>query len=109
MEIRGRFLPSRVYSRWKWTVRFGLLIVPFLSFLAGGLTLYLTPGTYRSTTLIELENGPATPKVGPELHEFTVQSLISGLFAALLLPYLMELAFPPRHTASPTPDPVDAL
>lgn len=102
MEIRGRFLPSRVYSHWKWTVRFGLLLIPFLSFLAGGLTSTSPRAPYRSTPLIELENGP-------ELHEFTVQSLISGLFAALPPPYLMELAFPPRHTASPTPDPVDAL
>jgi hypothetical protein len=27
-EITGRFLPSRAYGRWKWAVRFGLLIVP---------------------------------------------------------------------------------
>jgi uncharacterized protein involved in exopolysaccharide biosynthesis len=58
MEIRGRFLPSRVYSRWKWTVRFGLLLVPFLIFLSGGLILFLTPDKYRSSTLFSLENGP---------------------------------------------------
>jgi hypothetical protein len=57
-EVGGRFLPSRVYCRWKWTVRFGLLIVPFLVFLSGALLLFLTPNRYRSTTLVELENGP---------------------------------------------------
>jgi DNA segregation ATPase FtsK/SpoIIIE-like protein len=57
-EIRGRFLPSRVYSRWKWTVRLGLLLVPFLIFLSGGLILFLTPNQFRSTTLFSMENAP---------------------------------------------------
>lgn len=57
-EIRGRFLPSRVYSRWKWTVRFGLLLVPFLILLSGGITLFLSANKYRSTTLFGLGNGP---------------------------------------------------
>lgn len=58
MEIRARFLPSRIYSRWKWTVRSGLLLVPFFTFLTGGLLLYLTPTRYRSTALVEFENAP---------------------------------------------------
>ena len=58
MEVRGRFLPSRIYSRWRWTVRTGLLLVPLLVFLSGALILYLSPNRYKSTTLIELENGP---------------------------------------------------
>jgi hypothetical protein len=63
MEIRARFLPSRVYSRWKWTVRGGLLLVPFFSFLAGGLHLYLSPTRYRSTALVEFENSPPAPEL----------------------------------------------
>ena len=62
-DLGGRFLPSRVYCRWKWTVRFGLLVVPFLIFLSGALLLYLTPNRYRSTTLVELENGPQVREV----------------------------------------------
>lgn len=58
MEIRARFLPSRTYSRWKWAVRGGLLVVPLASFLAGALLLYLSPTLYRSTTLVEFENAP---------------------------------------------------
>lgn len=63
LEIRGRFLPSRVYNRWKWTVRFGLLLVPFLIFLSGGLILFLTPSKYRSTALFSLENGPPPQEI----------------------------------------------
>ncbi len=33
MEIRARLLPSRIYSRWKWAVRGGLLPVPCLTLL----------------------------------------------------------------------------
>lgn len=57
-EIHGRFLPSRVFSRWKWTVRFGLLIVPLLVFLSGGLVLFLSPNVYRSSCLFSHQNGP---------------------------------------------------
>lgn len=63
MEIRGRFLPSRVYNRWKWTVRFGLMLVPFLIFLAGAVILFLTPSKYRSTALFSLENGPPPAEI----------------------------------------------
>ncbi|MEO5712580.1 MAG: hypothetical protein ABIT37_03755 [Luteolibacter sp.] len=52
----GRFLPSQVYCRWKWTVRSGLLIVPMLGLLGGGMVLFLTPSKYRSTALVEIEN-----------------------------------------------------
>lgn len=62
----GRFLPSRVYSRWKWTVRFGLLIVPMLVLLSGGLVLFLTPSKYRSTALVEFENA-RTPQESAKL------------------------------------------
>lgn len=57
-KISGRFFPPRVYSRWKWTVRFGLLLVPFLVLLSGGVVLFLSPNKCRSTTLFGLENGP---------------------------------------------------
>lgn len=52
-RVAGRFLPSRVYARWKWTVRFGLSALPLILFLAGALTLFLTPGRYRSTAVFE--------------------------------------------------------
>lgn len=67
-EIRGRFLPSRVYNRWKWTVRFGLMLVPFVMLLSGGIEVYLTASKFRSSTLFELENGPP-PKEVVELVE----------------------------------------
>ena len=62
-KIRGRFLPSRVFNRWKWTVRFGLMLVPFILLLSGGLTLFLAPNKYSSTTLFSLENGPPPQEI----------------------------------------------
>ena len=50
-ETSGRFLPSRIYSRWKWAIRFGLLLVPFLILLSGGITLF------------GLENGPPPQEI----------------------------------------------
>lgn len=67
-EIRGRFLPSRVYNRWKWTVRFGLMLVPFVMLLSGGIEVYLSASKYRSGVLFGLENGPP-PKEIVELVE----------------------------------------
>jgi hypothetical protein len=55
-----------VYARWKWSVRLGLMVVPFLVFLSEGLILFLTPSKYRSTTLFEFENGPPLHEI-PEL------------------------------------------
>lgn len=60
-EIHGRFLPSRVFNRWKWPVRIGLLVVPFLLLLSGGITLFLTPSKYQSTTLFSIEQGDKGP------------------------------------------------
>ncbi len=57
-ETHGRFLPSRVFSRWKWIVRFGLLIVPFILFLSGSVQLYFSPTRYDSGTVFEIVNGP---------------------------------------------------
>lgn len=65
-EVSGRFLPSMVYARWKWSVRLGLMLVPFLVFLSGGITLFFTPSKYQSTTLFEFENGPTLHEI-PEL------------------------------------------
>ena len=76
-EIRGRFIPSRVYNRWKWTVRFGLLLIPFLIFLCGGLLLFLTPSKYSSTTLIELENGPPPQECMELLKSRGILDLVS--------------------------------
>jgi hypothetical protein len=53
----GRFLASRVYSRWRWAARFGLMVVPVLVLLCGGLILFLTPSKYLSKALVEVENG----------------------------------------------------
>ena len=52
-RLAGRFLPSRVYARWKWTVRFGLAALPLILFIAGSVTLYFSPGRYRSTVVFE--------------------------------------------------------
>lgn len=52
-RLAGRFLPSRVYARWTWTVRSGLCAVPLILFLAGGLALYLKPKRYASTVEFE--------------------------------------------------------
>ncbi len=59
-QLPGRFLPSKVYARWKWTVRFGLFAVPLILFLVGGIVLYLTPSKYQSKTVFEYR-GTRTP------------------------------------------------
>ena len=55
-ETTGRFLPARVYSRWKWAVHFGLFVVSALVFLSGGLALFFKPDKYESKALVEIEN-----------------------------------------------------
>jgi capsular polysaccharide biosynthesis protein len=52
-RLAGRFLPSRVYSRWKWTVRSGLSALPLALLLTGCVVLYLTPNRYQSTVVFE--------------------------------------------------------
>lgn len=52
-RLAGRFLPSRVYARWIWIVRFGLSALPLTLFIAGGVTYYLTPSRYESTAVFE--------------------------------------------------------
>jgi len=52
-RLAGRFLPSRVYARWKWTVRFGLSALPLILLLSGSIVLYLTPSRYQSTIVFE--------------------------------------------------------
>ena len=52
-RLAGRFLPSRVYARWVGTVRFGLVILPFILFLSGSLVYYFTPNRYQSTATFE--------------------------------------------------------
>jgi hypothetical protein len=59
-QLAGRFLPSKVYARWKWTVRFGLFAVPLILFLAGGFVLYLAPTKYESKAVFEYR-GSRTP------------------------------------------------
>ncbi|MCX8495519.1 MAG: hypothetical protein ORN51_04980 [Akkermansiaceae bacterium] len=55
-DSTGRFLASRVYSRWKWAARFGLMVVPMLVLLSGGLVLFLSPKRFKSTALVEFQN-----------------------------------------------------
>lgn len=52
-RLAGRFLPSRVYARWKWTVRFGLSALPLMLLLAGCIVIYLTPSRYQSSIVFE--------------------------------------------------------
>lgn len=76
-RLAGRFLPSRVYARWKWTVRFGLTALPLTLFIAGSVVLYFTPGRYRSTVVFEYL-GKRTPAEAVALLESrTVISLAS--------------------------------
>ena len=67
-RLAGRFLPSRVYARWKWTVRSGLAALPLILFIAGSVTLYFSPGRYRSTAVIEYL-GKRTPAEAVALLE----------------------------------------
>jgi hypothetical protein len=46
------------------------------------------------------------PKMDEELTRLALGSLAAGLLSALLLPYLMELAFPPRRRRTAEPHPV---
>lgn len=76
----NRFHPSRVYARWKWTLRACLTLLPALSMLIGGITLFLTPGRYMSRTVFEIVNGPAPGEVAQlaasrEVLERVVSSL----------------------------------
>lgn len=52
-RLAGRFLPSRVYARWVWTVRSCLVMLPVILFLSGALTLYLSAGRFKSSTTFE--------------------------------------------------------
>ena len=79
-EIHGRFLPSRVYHRWKGTVRFRILIVPLLVLLSGGITLFLTASKFGSSTVFSLENGPPPAEIVNLIHaRRTVQRTTSTL------------------------------
>lgn len=83
LEIHGRFLPSRVYHRWKWAVRLGLLVVPFLLLLSGSITLFLTPSKYESLTLFSMEKGPS----GDEIVELlTARDTLRRVSSNLELP-----------------------
>ena len=118
-EIDGRFLPSRVYHRWKWAVRFGLLVIPFLMLLSGGLTLFLSPNKYRSSAVFSIDQGPAPLEVvelvkssnilgrvtrGLELHNRwymdteTAQEIIRGITTAKILPETLLVEITVTHT-----------
>lgn len=79
-RLAGRFLPSRVYARWKWTVRFGLSALPLVLFLAGATTLYLSPERYRSTAVFEyLGTRPAGEVTGLLESRNVVRPAVSSL------------------------------
>jgi capsular polysaccharide biosynthesis protein len=82
-EIDGRFLPSRVYRRWKWAVRLGLLVIPFVILLSGGLTLFLSPNKYRSTTVFSIDQGPGPAEVA---HLVKSSSTLEQVTRGLELP-----------------------
>ncbi len=77
-ETTGRFLPSQVYSRWKWVARFGMMVVPMLVLLCGGLILFLTPNNYSSTALVEMENGRSPQETAKLLESSGVLDLVVG-------------------------------
>jgi hypothetical protein len=54
----------------------------------------------------KIPNTPYHPEIGKGLNESVIRSLVAGLLTALLLPYLFELAFPPRNRLRE--DPADA-
>jgi hypothetical protein len=79
-RLAGRFLPSRVYARWKWTVRFGLSVLPLIIFLSGATTLYLSQARYSSTTVFEyLGTRPAAEVTGLLESGNVVRPAVSSL------------------------------
>ncbi|RYD20717.1 MAG: hypothetical protein EOP88_13990 [Verrucomicrobiaceae bacterium] len=79
-RLAGRFLPSRVYARWKWTVRFGLSALPLILFLSGATTLYLSQARYRSTAVFEyLGSRPAGEVTGLLKSWNVVKPAVSSL------------------------------
>ena len=62
-EVQGRFLPSRTYSRWRWTVRFGLMTVPAVTLIFGLIELYLTPNQFQSTCVFSIPHGPQPEEI----------------------------------------------
>ncbi len=62
-RLAGRFLPSRVFARWIWIVRFGLSVVPLILFLAGSLVLYFAPSRYQSSAVFEYLGKRPLPEV----------------------------------------------
>jgi hypothetical protein len=81
-RLAGRFLPSRVYARWRWSVRFGLVALPLILFFAGSIVVYLTPGRYRSTAVFEYL-GKRTPAEAVTLLKS--QAVISRVVSELNL------------------------
>lgn len=72
-QLAGRFLPSQVYARWKWTVRFGLFAVPLILFLAGGFVLYLEPALYESKAVFGYHGNRAPVEAAALLKSRNIQ------------------------------------
>lgn len=75
-EIDGRFLPARVFKRWKWVVRLAISIVPLTLFLAGALQIYLSPNQFSSTSVFEITNGPNLREIEERLQTGNVISRV---------------------------------
>lgn len=72
-QLPGRFLPSKVYARWKWTVRFGLFAMPLILFLVGGFVLYLAPTKYESKAVFEYRESRTLAEAAALLKSRNVQ------------------------------------
>lgn len=79
-RIAGRFLPSRVYDRWKWSVRCGLVLVPLILFLIGGIVVYLTPARYQSSVVFEYQGPRSYQEVAALLKS---RNLIENMIRSL--------------------------
>jgi len=86
--LAGRFLPSRVYARWKGTARFGLCTLPLILFLAGGVTYYFAPSRYQSTAVFQYL-GQRTPREASALLK--TQRVIFPVIEALELGKRLEV------------------
>lgn len=92
-RLAGRFLPSRVYARWKWTVRCGLCAVPLILFLAGSVVVYLQPNRYQSTAVFKYSGERPAAEVVALLKS---RSLFDRVCEQTAMPQTLEI---PQDTA----------
>jgi hypothetical protein len=75
-RLAGRFLPSRVYARWVWTVRCSLFALPAILFLAGALVLFLQPVRYESKGAFKYLGKRSLPEVENLLKSSSLARLV---------------------------------